>query len=645
MKPFDLVPTAADFSRALTDFDDLVAAQPTEKRNCWFYTALFGAAKQAAEDVGDLGLTVANDIFNSLCFGALAGDSAQPLGEDVAALRRNYENGRESFDGILSADGSPPARWVHPVVRLRWAHYDALQALYPTIRDADLRARVADLLWLVRRDFRAANEAVSAYVISSQLRESVDWVGGVGPLQRALRIERALNRRNGPALQRTESALQSYSSGDLTHHSSFLMRTMLALNIGNAALCGTLAEAAAQAAENEIDPDWHRAENYWDLAVQWHSKARNQTAKEAALWALARCYEKHSDFVFSRPGQYMPHSHAADWLEHAVETLRGIGTPDAKTAAEKLYVRLVALQSRIMGEMPIFYHPIDLSEMVVAAQQRVTGHPLMDALGTLAHIHNPASARSICRDSYAIARQTVFVSRTAQRQLSPTGGTAARNTLLTPDEKLRKRERRRVRMIQHAHLNQALSAQGAILPALQTINNEHRINTRAILPLLQDCIFVLKGHDPLFSRGLVEGARGDWVLSSHLLVPQIEAGFRALLVWLGATPPDDVKNGKREWGMQEFLLDDDCCARLRPVFGEALLYDARVLLVEKFGANLRPSLAHGLLPQGVSGSPYVFYMVYTWWLALRLCFATLQFQASLPGPTDESSESGGDASA
>lgn len=40
MKPFDLVPTAADFSRALTDFDDLVAAQPTEKRNCWFYTAL-----------------------------------------------------------------------------------------------------------------------------------------------------------------------------------------------------------------------------------------------------------------------------------------------------------------------------------------------------------------------------------------------------------------------------------------------------------------------------------------------------------------------------------------------------------------------------------------------------------------------------
>lgn len=620
----------ADLQQALNDFDVALAVLPLEKQNCWGYACLFRDAGQGAEDAGNIGLTIANDVFNALSFGATGEGAQQPLSSVVETIRANLDAGKEPFEGLVPADGSAPSKWVEPVARLQTPHYDALQRVFPSIKDPQLRARVADFLWLTRRNHWAANAAVSAYLDASRHLRQQGWAYGIVFLKRALRIEKSLNSKNKIALTEFESELQKHR-GDSTYYSRFLLDLMLELKVGQSATCAFLAEEAARVAEAE--PDWDRAESYWHLAIEWQQKAKNAAGKAAAQWALAKCYEKHATWILAQPNRASPYSHATHWIEQSIGILRETGGSIASNEAERLHLLLVNYQHRSLSEMQLIQHAVDLSAEFQFARQQVAGLPLEEALARFAGLRQPPRLTRLCRDSLAIARQTVFLSRTAKRQISTTGGTAAREKRLA-DKRADKRERRRVRMIQHARLNQELCSMGVLTAGLQVLISEHHLREKDFLPLLEPCIFVPPGHERLVARGLAEGWRGEWMASAHLLVPQLEIGFRSLLIDFGALPPPEVQRGEREWGMQEFLYDMGCLNVLSQIFGEKLLYDARVLLCEKFGANLRSQIEHGLLPDGAFGSQFTNFLFYLWWLSLCLVFAALHFQLSSCSPAE-----------
>jgi hypothetical protein len=68
------------------------------------------------------------------------------------------------------------------------------------------------------------------------------------------------------------------------------------------------------------------------------------------------------------------------------------------------------------------------------------------------------------------------------------------------------------------------------------------------------------------------------------------------------------------------------------MFGEDTVFEMQGLLVERFGANLRNRIAHGLL--GDSGF-YSSEVLYAWWLILRLlCIPILRKRSSSHLATD-----------
>ena len=81
-------------------------------------------------------------------------------------------------------------------------HLDVLRKLAPTIADPELRARIADILWVRRRDHQMAALAVDAYLeVAQALEHPVSWIEGLKRAHRALQIAPVLGR-NGPHLQR-----------------------------------------------------------------------------------------------------------------------------------------------------------------------------------------------------------------------------------------------------------------------------------------------------------------------------------------------------------------------------------------------------------------------------------------------------------
>lgn len=53
-------------------------------------------------------------------------------------------------------------------------HWSALKAIRQDIRDAEMRARICDCLWIGKRDGRAGRDAIDAYVTSAATLEDIE---------------------------------------------------------------------------------------------------------------------------------------------------------------------------------------------------------------------------------------------------------------------------------------------------------------------------------------------------------------------------------------------------------------------------------------------------------------------------------------
>lgn len=112
--------------------------------------------------------------------------------------------------------------------------------------------------------------------------------------------------------------------------------------------------------------------------------------------------------------------------------------------------------------------------------------------------------------------------------------------------------------------------------------------------------FIPEGHSFSVLLGLQAGLQGDFITSSHLLVPQLEAIIRHLAEGMGEVTSKLTHQGIQDVEYLNVLLTEERFATaLRTLLGEDFLFELRGLLVERMGANFRNELAHGLASDGM----------------------------------------------
>jgi Domain of unknown function (DUF4209) len=168
-------------------------------------------------------------------------------------------------------------------------------------------------------------------------------------------------------------------------------------------------------------------------------------------------------------------------------------------------------------------------------------------------------------------------------------------------------------MLQQAHMLRASRALGWVVPALQQILMEHPVRESDFEPIVRDNFFVPSGREPIFRRGLYAGLTTDFLVASHLLIPQLENSLRVVLGRNGVITTK-IENGvEREMYIHELLYVPE----FAQTFGDDLTFELRGLLVERASSNLRHGTSHGLFDYEVFTSSDALYL---WWVALRLCF-------------------------
>ncbi|MGV3533323.1 MAG: DUF4209 domain-containing protein [Chthoniobacteraceae bacterium] len=597
-------PNESRFSVSADDirrYDWQARLEQHPRKECWSYCKVFAAAANECEAAGD-------DI----------GRRVYGLLHVVASFHPNYDTKGNPYGPMWQgADGTRSLM----AEDLTDADLDALRAILEDIHDPEYRARVGDVLWGNKRDYKAAQIAVRAFLESAERQKTDDlWPPYTDRLERAAQLAARLGFRkplHQEVIAAVEAAIKEFEnnlkSGLLCHR---LMLTALAHDVADTGSYAALAERWARdlAATGASDFS-HR---YWELAAQWFRKAKNETEVQrcqlAAAEGLVSATEK------SLEEKKLGFGNAAHWMGQAVEELRQAKADPARI--KEVHRRFLELQQESLSEMS----PLDLKvdeipgfreaeqDSQEAAAAHVSGRCFEEAVARLAHIGDPTNVAALRKQMEEQSEQFIWDKIVGSNALDNLG----KVTDKLPPTPLGAAEMDettvRKKMVQNAReIQWQIAVTWRIEPARVAILSEHGIRQRDLFFLVAGNPLIPPGHEGIYLRGFQAGFFGDWLTAMHLLIPQVEASLRHVFQQHGAVTSTLVEGIQQERDLNQLLWMPE----MEQIFGADIAFDLRGILIERFGDNMRNESAHGLMPEGAFYQPP---SVYLWWLVLRLCW-------------------------
>lgn len=591
---------------------ELLAAE--QQKECSRYIQVFGRAARECKDSGDQ-----------------LGEKAYGFLHTLASFWPNYSSSAFPYGPMRTeADGT---RTLVPEDLLD-GDLDALKEIVEEIEDAEFRARIADVLWICRKDFKAAQLAVDSFVESAgTLKTRNPWPTFTERLDRAARIAalRGFETQCQSVVKFVEGAILEYENnneaGLLCSH---LMQILLGLEEGDIQRYADLSERLAGVFATE--GEWHFSEIYWQVAVQWHRRAKDEVN-------ILRCLVEAAEADISRGKQGLEKdppqiSFAARWLGKGVEGLRQAKADPERI--EEVHREFLRLQKEALSEL----EPIGFDEDRIeglkenreatqkAAAEHVSEKEFVEAIGRFAYIKNPTNLEKLKEREVKASEGMIWDKLFGAVALDKDGKVADTMPAIGFDEADQDEAALRKRLVQSAgNIDWGVSVVWYLEPARCAIIAEHPVRPRDLLFLVENNPFIPPGHQGIYLRGIHAGFYGDWLVAMHLLIPQLEASLRHVLQQHGViTSTLDSDGTQKERDINQLLWLE----KVEEIFGQNFLFDLRGILIERFGRNMRNESAHGLMPE------YGFYQnesVYLWWLVIRLCW--IGFAGSQPGGESE----------
>jgi hypothetical protein len=476
-----------------------------------------------------------------------------------------------------------------------------LAEVFDTLSIAELRARIADVLFVRRRHHKFGHCAIDAYLESADALMNPDhWVEASHRLERALSITLSVKDKRELVVAKIADEV-SKKRVDNGYFSAKMMQALLDLRLGDAATMAPVAEDAAKAAF--AAKDWDRAREYFALLAQWRRKIGDNGGDQQARRDAANCYVEQAACAESRSLQ-------SAFLERAIQSLRAIAGTQAEVG--RLHQRLVEVEREALNDLKEHSRPIDIGENPERARAFVTGQTVQHAIMRMTLLWRPDPIAKIRDAVLATAKQAVFLSTIPRVMMNRQGKTVAkRGSLLVGTDEERELVLRQM-MFERAQQQRDYITVSTILPARVQIADEHYISYRDLMPFTQASGFVPVGREEPFAVGLAAGFNGDFAGALHMLMPQFENAIRTILAQNGTITSKIDEDGIQDERDLGWLLT---CDDVEEVFGEDLVFDMRGLLIERWGSNLRNVMAHGLIEVdqmvGMASA-------YFWWLTLQM---------------------------
>jgi hypothetical protein len=503
-------------------------------------------------------------------------------------------------------------------------HLKLFSEIIDEVSDYEIKSRIADVLWLRTKNFKMAEIAVESYLESARILEDFEnWTQPQRRIERALQLASMLGKKRElyqKVLDRIYDLLDRCNGDDPLYLSAELMRLLQERREGDVKKYAGFCEKLALKAEAQND--FNKARRYWETKAGWHFQDKDNSSARDARIKIAECFEKESDFnLENRQPKYMMASHP---IEQAIIAYRTAG--DAETKIEELKLKLRDYQNKALEEMvPISSDSVDISDIVIEAENAVSGKSFVDSLKTLVLLSSLNKVSHIRKQVEENRKTFMFSSLFPKKLFSGNGRIIA----VQPTEG---EEAILADMFDYTNYSYQVSVIGLIEPARYKILLEHQARVFEFYDLLMNHPFIPVNREFIIARGLHAGLNGDFLTAIHFLIPQIEESIRNILIQSKIVPSSfDDKGIQDEFNLNKLLTHPKFTGKLNEIFGEDLIFAFRSLLIERFGANLRNDMAHGLIDHN---GFYSYRAIYFWWLALRFYLLPYLFKKEIESETE-----------
>ena len=484
-----------------------------------------------------------------------------------------------------------------------------LSEIYLDMTDDEIKSRIADVLWVKKKDYNAGINAIQSYLNSSIILEK-NWLLCFNRIKRALQISAYLGRKNGEfekVIKHIEYLLKKINGEDHSFFSYKLMLLLLKQKAGEPNCFVELAEKCAIRAEAENF--FNVAKSYWEIQSKWYSILKDEEKKRLALINSAECLVKEAEKAIKDNKPYLG---VCGYMGRAI--MLYIKIPNTKDRKEELQGLLIGYQKKIALEMKTISSNIDILKYIEESKQKVKGLQIYDALFTLAIMNSPSKPENLKITAEILMKENPFSHLCESIIINDNGRTIGKIPSIMTDEDSQKELAIKSKMYECARFEQNINTQAIIIPAIEQILLEHHITKEDFYPLVFNNPCIPEGREMIFIEGLHAGIHKDFLISTHLLIPQLENSVREIIYNSGGVASGFDKLGiQDEQNLNKLLFREDVIQ----YFGENIAFDLQGLLVERSGSNLRNISAHGLCDHD---SFYSFDNIYLWWLVLRICF-------------------------
>jgi hypothetical protein len=550
----------------------------------------FGQRVGELEKVGDTAASAVYRFLGQICFIHLQADNKdQPLRAGwVSATGRSAAI--EDFD--------EQAR-------------DTIEQLVSLTTIPVLRARFADMIWLLRKNYKMAEQAATSYLAAFKaVDDAGHWAYEFDCLKRGMALARMLGAKKQPFLDYVhfvETRLASLETTGTDSLGARLLDLLFEYRVGDPAAAARIGEALGDRLEAAGNSSL--AQTYFDIASRF-LRANNDAANAQRLGITkADSLVAQAESCIGKEAQgYFAGSHH---LARAIECLRQSGGDEARI--EALHQKLVDWQAKAMSEMKSASHEIDVSAIIKAAQERVRGKALPDAIFSMALGHPVVSPDELRQRVIGLMRDYPISHLFGTSMTAPDGRvTAYKPGALTENEKAREIAIEAEMFHQASRIDWDLRARAYINVCREEIMQEHELSLVDLQFLVLHNPFIPPGHEMIFLKGILAGFRGDFDITAHFLIPQVEEAIRHVLQSAGhVTSKLDSKLIQEQRLLGTLLSLPETSEILRADH----VFELRGILVEKFGYDLRNRLAHGFVTYHECWGADVLNL---WWLVIRL---------------------------
>lgn len=562
-----------------------------EKKECHSYSTLFFAKARELEENKD---PVNQEIFTLL--------------DGISSMFLKEASISEPYGPMFVMGGSRSAI----IDDFSDEHLNVLSEILSSIQDPEIKARIADVIWIRKKDFKAAQTAIDSYLASASRLESSDhWTQCAQRIERALRISVTLGKKSPffeKVIEHIEKVIDKYGSNDPLFLSHNLMSLLLEFRQGQPEKYIKLSGEIATKAES--DKNHYRARSYWEIKAKWHKVSDEAEKEKQSLISVAETYVKEAEQAVSRdkPSYLLASSH----LQHAIEAYRRIG--GNRERIEELHSILLRYQEKSLKEMGmVSSEGIDLSDAVKESIDRVKGKQLFDALFEFALMLRSPRVKDLRKQVEEAAKKYPIQYLIAAVVVNENGKVVAKHSNMHSDNPEEVEKAIQEHMYKQASFHHQIYTLSLIEPIRDQLNLDHNVRLQDFLRIVTNNPLVPAGREFIFAQGLKLGMEGDYLNAIHLLIPQVENSMRHILTQMGEIPSGiDSKGIQDERSLNITLYSPS----LVKVFGDDIVFDLQGLLVERFGANLRNRMAHGLMDYN---SFYSVEVPYLWCLILKIC--------------------------